>query len=269
MTEALCGTVGTAAPGNPSDGRSREGDGNGCQYRTAGFAATVPTVAGWISTGDPAQSVVATVSSEHGTVVVEANDGVTFGRGAEADVRIGAVPIYDGVVPRAAGRIFAVAGRVVVENLDDQLAFDLRLPARPIISLSPGDWHSPRETNFDIVVTGTVTFYELAVAVNASGITPRRFPFDASADELDPPTGAIPTLTERHRRIMDAYIEPLRAGGLVASHQQVADRLGISRSLVRVECERIWSALFLAGVPMRDLGDARDEIVDAWSRHRI
>jgi hypothetical protein len=38
---------------------------------------------------------------------------------------------------------------------------------------------------------------------------------------------------------------------------------------VRVECERIWSSLFLAGVPMRDLGNARDEIVDAWSRHRI
>ena len=29
------------------------------------------------------------------------------------------------------------------------------------------------------------------------------------------------------------------------------------------------SLLFLAGVPMRDLGDARDEIVDAWSRHRF
>lgn len=230
---------------------------------------TVEVVTGWISTGDPAQSVVATVSSELGTVVVEAGAQLTFGRGSDVDVRIGAVPIYDGVVPRAAGRIFAVAGRVVVDNLDDQLAIDLRVPHRPIISLSPGDWHSPRDTNFDIVVTGSVTSYELAVAVNASGVTPRRVPFDASAEELDPPTGAVPSLTQRHRQILDAYVEPLRAGGLVASHQQVADRLGISRSLVRVECERIWSALFLAGVPMRDLGDARDEIVDAWSRHRI
>lgn len=247
----------------------RESVGRQCQYQAEVSTSTFPAVVGWISTGDPAQSVVATVSSEHGTVVVEANGSVTFGRGAEVDMRIGAAPIYDAVVPRAAGRIFAVAGRVVVENLDDQLAFDLRLPSRPILSLSPGDWHSPRETNFDIVVTGTVTFYELAVAVNASGVRPRRVPFDASATELDPPTGAIPSLTERHRRILDSYIEPLRAGGLVASHQQVADRLGISRSLVRVECERIWSALFLAGVPMRDLGDARDEIVDAWARHRI
>ena len=224
---------------------------------------------GWLSTDEPGHAVLATVSSEHGTVVVEDNASITFGRGAEADVRIGAAPVYDAVVPRAAGRIFAIAGRVVVENLDDTLALDLRVPARPIIPIPPGDWHSPRESTFDIVVTGAVTSYELAVTVNAAGIKPRRVPFDASADDLDPPTGAVPTLTERHRRILDAYIEPLRAGGLVASHQQVADRLGISRSLVRVECERIWSALFLAGVPMRDLGDARDDIVDAWTRHRI
>ena len=226
-------------------------------------------MAGWISTDGSGHQVVATVSSEHGTVVLEDGGSVVFGRGAEVDVRIGAVPVYDSVVPRAAGRVFAVGSRVVVENLDDQLALDLRVPLRSIIPLPPGDWHSPRDAAFDVVVTGEVTSYELAVAVKASGIQPRRVPFDASAGDLDPPTGAVPVLTERHRRILDAYVEPLTAGGLVASHQQVADRLGISRSLVRVECERIWSALFLAGVPMRDLGDARDEIVDAWSRHRI
>lgn len=243
--------------------------GSRCQGQAAPTSGTVVPVGGWISTGDPAQAVIATVSSELGTVVVEAGGEVLFGRGSEVDVRIGAVPVYDDVVPRAAGRIFAIEGRVVVENLDDQLAFDIRVPARPIISLPPGDWHSPRDPVFDIVVTGAVRSYELAVAVNTSGVSPRRVPFDACAAELDPPTGAVPKLTERHRRILDAYVEPLRAGGLVASHQQVADRIGVSRSLVRVECERIWSALFLAGVPMRDLGDARDEIVDAWSRHRI
>ena len=55
----------------------------------------------------------------------------------------------------------------------------------------------------------------------------------------------------------------------MASHQRVADELALSRSLVRLECNRIWSELLVAGVPMRDLGEARDEIADAWARHRI
>lgn len=224
--------------------------------------------------GDNNGAVVATLSSEHGTVVVVDGAEVTFGRDAAADVRIGAMPVYDNVVPRRAGRLFAVGRRVVVENLDDQLAFDLRLPGRPLMSLPPGDWHAPSDVTFDVVVAGGVTSYELTVRRNLQPekIRPRLVPAQASQAEpalLDPPTGADPKLTERQRAILDAYVQPLSDGGLVASHQQVAERLAISRSLVRVECQAIWSALFLAGVPMRDLGDARDEIVDAWSRHRF
>lgn len=213
--------------------------------------------------------LAATLSSEFGTVAIPADGQVTFGRGTDADVRIGAAPIYDDVVPRSAGRVFSIDDRIVVENLDDTLAFDLRVDGRPLIAVPPGDLHSPRDQTFDIVVAGGVTSYELAIRVNTDGVVPRRLARDASEAELDPPTGAVPSLTDRQRAILDAYVRPLRHGGLVASHQQVADELIVSRSLVRVECERIWSALFLAGVPMRDLGDARDEIVDAWSRHRI
>lgn len=222
---------------------------------------------GVVATAD--EPLAATLSSEFGTVALPTDSEVIFGRGADAHVRIGAAPVYDDVVPRLAGRVFAVENRVMIENLDDTLAFDLRVDGRPLISLPPGDVHSPRDRTFDIIVTGGVTSYELAVRVNVEGVRPRHLPADASEAELDPPTGAVPTLTPRQREILDAYVRPLRFGGLVASHQQVADQLNVSRSLVRVECERIWSALFLAGVPMRDLGDARDEIVDAWSRHRI
>lgn len=218
------------------------------------------------STGVP---LAATLSSEFGTVAIPADGQVTFGRGTDADVRIGAAPVYDDVVPRSAGRVFSIGDRIVVENLDDTLAFDLRVEGRPLIAVPPGDLHSPREETFDIVVAGGVTSYELAIRVNVQGIQPRRMPRHASEADLDPPTGAVPNLTDRQRAILDAYVSPLRDGGLVASHQQVADQVRVSRSLVRVECERIWSSLFLAGVPMRDLGDARDEIVDAWSRHRI
>ena len=191
-----------------------------------------------------------------------------FGRGGDVDIRIGAVPVHDELVPRLAGRVFAIGERVYVENLHSSLALDIRPTARTLTSLAPGDIHSPRDRTFDIIVTGSVTSYELAVRVNVDNVTPRRIRDDGTGVD-DPPTGAMPQLTERQRSILDAYVAPLSSGGLIASHQQVADAIGVSRSLVRVECERIWSSLFLAGVPMRDLRDARDEIVDAWSRHRF
>jgi hypothetical protein len=58
-------------------------------------------------------------------------------------------------------------------------------------------------------------------------------------------------------------------GRPAATHQQVAAIVGCSRALVRLECTNIMSALLAAGVPMRDLRDARDAIADAWARHRM
>lgn len=209
------------------------------------------------------------MSTEFGTTPLPAGGQATFGRGADVDLRVGAAPVHDDLVPRLSGRIFAVDDRIYVENLHDTLAIDIRPAQRALLALAPGDIHSPRDRTFDVVVTGAVTSYELAVRVNVDLVTPRRIVDGPSGSDADPATGTLPELTQRQRDILDAYVAPLRAGGLVASHQQVADALGVSRSLVRVECERIWSSLFLAGVPMRDLRDARDEIVDAWSRHRF
>lgn len=210
----------------------------------------------------------ATLTSESATVAIPKDGQITFGRSTRADVRIGDAPVYDDIVPRSAGRVFSIGDRVIVENLDDTLAFDLRVKGRPLISVAPGDLHSPRDATFEIVVAGGVRSYELAINVDEAGGTS-----DGAAshpdDLLDSDTGAVPTLTARQRAILDAYVRPLRHGGPVASHQQVADELRVSRSLVRVECERIWNEMFLAAVPMRSLGAARDEIADAWSRHRI
>lgn len=209
-----------------------------------------------------------TVATERQLAMVAVGDGVVFGRDRCVDLRIGDAPVYDEVVPRRAGRVFAEQGRILVANLDDNLAFDLRFEDRPQVTVSPGDWHAPRDHRFDIVVTGTFE-YELAVTVNTAG-NPTQVV--SSGDEglaADPPTGAQPSLTERQRSILDAYVSPLRTGGPTASHAQVASTLGISRSLVRLECNKIWSELLVAGVPMREVGDARDQVVDAWSRHRF
>ena len=213
------------------------------------------------------QAAAGTIASEREVRVIAADRPVTFGREPTAHLRIGHAPVYDDVVPKLAGRVFALDGRVVVENLHDSLALDVRVDGRALLTVPPGHWHAPPERTFDVLVTGTFT-YELAVTVNSAG-NPTRVVSAGEPDSPEPPTGARPRLSDRQRRILDSYVAPLAAGGHPASHQQVAESLGISRSLVRLECHRIWSELLVAGVPMRDYGDPRDLIADAWARHRF
>ncbi len=209
-----------------------------------------------------------TISSDQTVVVIQPDLRVNFGRDPHVGLRIGHAPVYDDVVPKLAGEVFIHDGRAFVANLHRSLAFDLRVDGRPLISVPPGDCHSPREHSFDIVVVGTFT-YELTVTVNTEHNPTRIVPVNGATRQPSPPTGARPRLTPRQRQILDAYVAPLTGGGAAASHQQVAEAVGVSRSLVRLECHRIWSELLVAGVPMRTLGDARDEIADAWARHRF
>jgi len=208
-----------------------------------------------------------TIVTDEQVVVLDAGSEATFGRDPQARIRIGHAPLYDDVVPKLAGKVFVHRGRVVVSNVHDTLALDIRVANRPLISVAPGDWHSPAERSYDVLVRGTLT-YELSVTVNSAN-NPTRTVAASVRTSPEPPTGARPALTPRQRRILDAYVAPLTTGGAPASHQQVAEVVGVSRALVRLECHRIWSELLVAGVPMRTLGDARDEIADAWARHRF
>ncbi len=208
-----------------------------------------------------------TISTDQQVIVLDADREVTFGRDPHVGLRIGHAPVFDDVVPKVAGKVFVHDGRVVVANLHRSLALDIRVDGRPLISVAPGDWHAPSEGSYDVLITGTFT-YELAVTVNTASNPTRVVAVDAPTTP-DPPTGARPRLSERQRHILDAYVAPLTGGGAAASHQEVAETVGVSRSLVRLECHRIWSELLVAGVPMRSLGDARDEIADAWARHRF
>ncbi len=208
-----------------------------------------------------------TIASDTQIVVFGTGREVTFGRAPTVIMRVGHAPVYDDVVPKVAGKVFAHQDRVVVANLHDTLALDIRTEGRALLSLPPGDWHAPNERTFDVLVRGTFT-YELAVTVNVARNPTLLLPPDLPTTP-EPPTGARPSLTGRQRQILDTYVAPLATGGPAASHQQVAEALGVSRSLVRLECHRIWSELLVSGVPMRSLGDARDEIADAWARHRF
>jgi hypothetical protein len=199
--------------------------------------------------------------------LVIGDDDIHFGRAPSNDIRIGHAPLLDEIVPRNTGYVASHRGRLLVANTDDHLAFDVVVEGRAPIAVRPGMWVSPPDPEFDIVVVGTFP-YTIAVAQNVTGAAVRFVPNGAEpADGL--PTGARLELSGRQRQILDAYVAPVIAGGSPASHQQVAEVLGISRSLVRLECNRIWSKMLLAGIPMRDLTDTRDQIVDAWTRHRL
>jgi hypothetical protein len=209
----------------------------------------------------------------HGTVthddvhLVIRDQDIHFGRAPSNDIRIGHAPIIDEIVPRSTGVISAHRGRLVVANVDDRLAFDIVLDGSAPIAVRPGMMVSPAESEFDIAVVGTFP-YTIAVAHNIAGSRVHVVPTDEVVDD-GLPTGARLDLNARQRQVLDAYVAPVLNGGSPASHQQVADVLGISRSLVRLECNRIWSKMLLAGIPMRELTDTRDQIVDAWTRHRL
>lgn len=217
----------------------------------------------------PTSDVVATIANEDVALIMRENDVVTVGRDPESSIRVGHTPVYDDVVPRKAARLFCVGRRVVVANPSSRLAFDVSVDDRPPMVVRPGDWFSPPHHRFEIIVTGGAFRHELTVTMNSVGAKAHLAQSIAELADSEPLTGARPDLTVRQREIIDRYTDPVREGSSPASHQQVADALGISRSLVRLECNRIWSELLLTGVPMRDLPDKRDAIVDAWTRHRF
>ena len=191
-----------------------------------------------------------------------------FGRASGNDLRIGHAPLVDEIVPRRCGSVWGDRGRVVVSNDDDRLAFDVVVAGFAPTHLSPGWWLAPAASEFEIVVSGA-RGYSISVDVNVEAAGIRIVEADDDDFVDDVPTGARLNLTDRQRAVLDAYVAPVLDGGSPATHQQVADRLPYSRALVRQECNKIWSKMLLAGIPMRDLTDARDQIVDAWTRHRL
>ncbi|HEY7068856.1 MAG TPA: hypothetical protein VH479_02025 [Acidimicrobiales bacterium] len=218
-----------------------------------------PTGAGAMAAdaSGPAAGALAVIASAGDRVALGPGQQVTFGRGEAAHVRIGHRPVGDDLVPLVAGALLARDGRVFVANLGERLAFDIAVPGRAMLPLPPGDWHSPADPAFSVVVNGALR-HVLAVVVHA-GVRPA----------VGPQAGGCPVLTPRQRAILDAYVAPMADGRPAATHQQVAATVGCSRALVRLECTNIMSALLTAGVPMRDLRDARDAIADAWARHRM
>ncbi len=216
------------------------------------------------------ERAVAVIVTADAHVVLREHGEVTFGRGERVALGIGHDPVDDELVPPLAGAFFARDDRVVVANLGPRLALDIAVLGRPLVSLPPGEWHAPVDSTFTVVVQGAVR-YDLGVTWTEDGA--RRPALEGGeategAEDHGSRPGA-PQLTARQRAVLDAYVAPMAEGLPPATHQQVADSLSVCRQTIRLECNNIWAAFFVAGVPMRDRRDTRDAITDAWARHRL
>lgn len=220
---------------------------------------------------EPSGEVLAAIAFEADTVFLTTEiPAVRFGRSAECAVRFAHQPVADPSVPRVAGAIRMVDGRLAVENLSDKVAFDVKTPDGPLETVRPGALLSPADDRFEIVYRGT----DVHVIMVRGEAVPRPLgpPVVAGpgSDGDQPPTRLDPDLTPRQWQVLDAYTEPLRRGRTApATHKEVADRLHWAYATVRTECNAIWAAFRLAGVSMREFRDKRDAVVDAAVRHRL
>lgn len=252
----------------------------GCEA-TAGDATAHDAGAARGTAGTPGSPVAAVTTSTE-RLMLGLDDEITFGRGGDVRVRIGHMPVDDRLVAPVVGALFVRDDRVVVANRGPRLAFDIAVPDRPLLPVSPGDWHSPVDPTFAVVVQGTLR-YQLDVestlgghrfAALPAGEPARGAGSDHAGSHVAGPasggtTGGVPDLTERQRAILDAYVAPMADGLPPATHQQVADVIACCRQTVRLECTNIFEAFLEHGVPMRDWRAARDAITDAWARHRL
>lgn len=209
-----------------------------------------------------------TYEAPHGvdSVVLRDGDVAEFGRAGSCAIRFGYAPIADTGVPRIAGRLIAAAGRVTVEALDvaGRPALEISAAGRPPVMIAAGDAFSPSNPAFRVTVYGHVRSWCLDVVV-------RPAPAASSSLPTDEPTRTHELeLTEAQRRIITAYVDPIRRGRLEpATHREVAELLGCHQNSAREVLYTVWSALFAAGVPMPDVADKRVAVVEAIRLHRL
>ena len=169
-------------------------------------------------------SVVVSDGSERESVPLRDGDVVSFGRGSECDLRFGHAPLRDSGVPRLAGWLLVVGGRVCVEapsmnacGASPVLRHALRVqaPQGRGQNLEPGSVYAPCGSVFEVLVRGT-TEWAIDVAIQEVG----RSAAGTHGDSMT--VGQSLPLTERQWEILRAYAEPVLRGGVdPATHSQV------------------------------------------------
>jgi hypothetical protein len=94
---------------------------------------------------------------------------------------------------------------------------------------------------------------------------------------LTPPTSEDPpterrrlTFSDHERKVLDAYVAPLRAGRLEpATHAEVAEQLSYSINKTRRDLYGIWQQMVTCGVSVPDYGDKRVAVAQAALNHHL
>ncbi len=209
-----------------------------------------------------------TFSAPHGTESVVLHDGdvAEFGRGSGCVVRFGYAPIADVALPRVAGRLIVAGQRVFVESAESggRRSLEIIAAGRPPVLLGIGDGFAPSEPEFRVVVHGDQRSWPMTVVV-------RRDLAVGDGVNGEPPTRAFELrLTNMQRRVVGAYLEPLRHGRLEpATHREVATALSFHPNSAREALYDVWAKLFAAGIPMPDVAEKRVAVVEAFRLHRL
>jgi len=224
--------------------------------------------------GSESSKVLAMIAFEaDAAFLTPEHPSVSFGRAAECIVRFGHQPTADLSVPRVAGAIRMVDERVGVDNLSDKVAFDIKTPDGPLETVRPGTLLAPATDRFEISYQGSQDdAYRILVHRQAEPrwVDVRRRRAGPAGLVEEPETRVEPDLTDRQWEMLGAYTDPLRQGrNAPATHKDVASKLHWSYATMRVECNAIWAAFKIAGVPMREFRDRRDAVIDAAVRHHL
>jgi hypothetical protein len=240
------------------------GTGRDATVRALGALGTVLVVEADVVNGRAA----VTFPAPHGTdsCVLSDGDVTAFGRGANCRVRFAYAPIADVGVPRVAGRFVVAGERVFVESADGsgRRSLEISIPGRPPVLLGVGDGFTPLESEFRVTVHGEQRAWALCVAV-------RRDATGAGPTGWEPPTRSFDLhLTDTHRRVIAAYMEPLRNGRIEpATHREAAATLSYHPNSAREALYEVWARMFAAGIPMPDVSEKRVAVVEAVRLHRL
>jgi hypothetical protein len=195
--------------------------------------------------------------------VITATAGVAipFGRGSHCLIRFGHAPSPDLGLARHAGAFLVAGDRLFLESSAQggRAPVQIRVAGRPPLDLPPGEAYGPAAAEYEVVVRGDRDWV-LHVRTRARPASPA-----PGAAAGDPPTERRPLrLSDHQRRVLDAYVSPLRAGRLEpCTHAEVAERLSYSVNKVRRDLYDIWQQMVACGVPVPEYGDKRVAVAQA------
>lgn len=217
----------------------------------------------------PNERAVVNYQAPHGieSLVLDDGDMAAFGRGIDCQIRFGYAPQPDQGVPRLAGRLIVMNGRLFIENAGQagHKALEVKSASGACAHIAVGEGYSPRESRFDVFVNGETERWKLGVTVRKQTVT------EVSAAGCDPPTKHYElTLTGLQQAVLKAYFEPIARGRLEpATHKEVATNLNYHPNTVREALYEVWALMFAQGIPMPDVFDKRIAVVEAARVHGL